>query len=258
MIQIINKLSTRREIKFDYTICLEYKGPPDKRVIVMDDKYPILLKDTTAGTILILPKFNIITEQEVIDLKIDELDILITLEGDKKKISPVVEKFYPEVYLFNKLNFNDNFSLMHYSFCIYLIPEIGITLEHRNNLLHNIPDSCQNSGWMIKYNNKIINILNLLENYKAPRHYSVNLQMIGPLRNIEISWGRIGFLVLKVYENSVSMEFGNNKYKFISSHRFCGPKYGKGYFYYNKVDYEKLPDLMEKALKIIGYDKSSK
>lgn len=155
----------------------------------MDDKYPILLKDTTEGTILILPKFNIITEQEVIDLKIDELDILITFEGDKKKISPVVEKFYPEVYLFNKLNFNDNFSLMHYSFCIYLIPEIGITLEHRNNLLHSIPDSCQNSGWMIKYNNKIINILNLLENYKAPRHYSVNLQMIGPLRNIEISWG---------------------------------------------------------------------
>lgn len=30
MIQIINKLSTQREIKFDYTICLEYKGPPDK------------------------------------------------------------------------------------------------------------------------------------------------------------------------------------------------------------------------------------
>lgn len=54
------------------------------------------------------------------------------------------------------------------------------------------------------------------------------------------------------------MEFGNNKYKFISSRSFCGPKYGKGYFYYNKVDYEKLPDLLEKALKIIGYDKSSK
>lgn len=258
MIQIIDKLSGQREIKFNYTICLEYKGPPDRRVIVMDDKYPILLKDTTAGTILILPKFNIITEQEMIDLKINELDILIAFEGDKEKISSVVEKFYPEVYLFNKPKHDDKFSLMHYSFYMVLIPEMGITLEHRNNLLHSIPDSCQNSGWIIKYNNKIIDTLNLLENYKAPRHYSIDLQMIGTLRNIEISWGRIGFLVLKVYENSVSMEFGNNKYKFISSHRRYGPKYGKGYFYYNKVDYEKLPDLMEKALKIIGYDKSSK
>lgn len=259
MIQIIDKLNGRREIKFNYTICLEYKGPPDRKVIVMDDKYPILLKNTIVGTILILPKFNIITEQEVIDLKIDELDILISFEGDKEKISPVAKRFHPEVYLFNEPKHDDKFSLIRYSFSIYLIPKKGIILEHENNLLHSIPDSCQNSGWIIKYNNKIINTLNLLENYKAPKHYSVDLQMIGTLRNIEISWCRIGFLVLKIYEdNSVSMEFGNNKYKFISSRRRYGPRYGKGYFYYNKVNYEELPDLMEKALKIIGYDKSSK
>lgn len=260
MIQIIDKLSGRREIKFDYIICLEYKGPPDKRVVVVDDKYPILLKDTIAGTILVLPKFNTITKQELTDLKIDELDILIAFEGDKAKIFSVIEKFHPEIYLFNKPKYDDTFFLIRNSFNILLIPDNGTILEHKNSLLLDIPDRCQNYGWLIGYDKKIINTLSLLENYKIPKFCDINLlNVTGVLNNIKISWARIGFLVLKIYEdNSVSMEFGNNKYRFISSHRLCGPKYSKGYFYYNKVDHSELPDLMEKALKIIGYDKSSK